>query len=301
MAGPAPRLKAFVPLMDSDESVKRELLMTPSLLDWCKQQDSTRSASYKPNVRAFLGRFVKGGEVDNENYMKTWRDDVWELRAQFEPRAPSKPHYDNTRIFGAFARIDTFIAFHPPRFRSYFGGADDPRWNARINDVVEQWTALFGNIGRVPSVPFSNCLSKNFIDWANEGREMTAKSVREIPKEDLAELWFSFNHSVLEQLQATARKLKKKGVTQEVIAERLGIGPAVVSRRLRGRSNMSMRTMHDLARAMNSRLRVAVEDLGSLTPSNNNPGPWQPPPTPNPRQDSGSASDAKLKRIRFGG
>ena len=130
---------------------------------------------------------------------------------------------------------------------------------------------------------------------------MAAKNIKEIPKEDLAELWFSFNHNVLEQLQSRARELKKDGITQEIIAARLGVGPAVVSRRLKGRQNMSMRTMHDLARAMGCRLRVAVDDLSALTPSNNNPNPWKAPvPPPLPRKAIGS-SEGSVRTLILSG
>lgn len=164
LAGPTPRLKTFVPLMDPDESAKRELLMTPPLYDWCYQKDRSRAADYKPNLRAFLGRFVRGGIIDNENYMKTWRDDVWELRAQFEPRARSKPHFDNTRLFCAFPRTDTLVVFHPPRLRSYFDGIDDPKWDVCIDATIQEWNALFGAELPVPSDPFRNCVSEKFID-----------------------------------------------------------------------------------------------------------------------------------------
>ena len=128
---------------------------------------------------------------------------------------------------------------------------------------------------------------------------MTAKNTKEIPKEDLAELWFSFNHNVLEQLQARARALKKDGVTQEVIAKRLGVGPAVVSRRLKGRQNMSMRAMHDLARAMGSRLRVSIDDLATLQPSNNNPNPWILPAQPPAPEKAIGSSEGNVKRLVF--
>lgn len=132
---------------------------------------------------------------------------------------------------------------------------------------------------------------------------MTARNIVEIPKEDLAELWFSFNHNVLGQLQSKARKLKKDGITQEVIAARLGVGPAVVSRRLKGRQNMSMRTMHDLARAMGCRLRVSVDDLSALAPSNNNPNPWMTPvvPPPSTPEKAIGSSEGSVRTLRLSG
>jgi len=163
-AGTAPALVPFVPLMDPDQSAKRTLLMTPALHDWCYQKDRSRGAQYKQNLRAFLGRFVKGGAIDNEDFMKTWRDDVWEFRVQFESRSKQKPHVDNTRIFGAFAACDTFIAFHPHRMRSHFGDKNDPKWDRQVDDVIAKWAGLLGTFPRVSSRPFSNCVSFGYYD-----------------------------------------------------------------------------------------------------------------------------------------
>jgi hypothetical protein len=163
-AAKPPALVPFIPILDPDESAKRTLLMTPALHTWCYQKDASRGAQYKQNLRAFLGRFVKGGEIDNEDFMKTWRDDVWEFRVQFESRRKQKPHLDNTRIFGAFAVCDTFVAFHPARMRSEFGGKDDSKWDKQIDSVHAKWTALLGTLPRVHSRPFSNCVSFGYYD-----------------------------------------------------------------------------------------------------------------------------------------
>ena len=104
--GNAQVLRRFLPLMDPDQSEIRELLMLPSLHQWCHQSDRRQTLNYKANVRAFLGRYVIGLSVDNENYMKSWRDDIFELRVQLQIGR------ENTRIFGAFAKPDIFIAIH---------------------------------------------------------------------------------------------------------------------------------------------------------------------------------------------
>jgi transcriptional regulator with XRE-family HTH domain len=94
-----------------------------------------------------------------------------------------------------------------------------------------------------------------------------------ISKDDLAELWFGFKHQVLDKLQAAFRASKLK---QEDIASRLGKDPATVSRCLRGQRDMSLRTMHDLARGMNCRLQIEVTPLDQLIPVNREHGAsWQ--------------------------
>jgi transcriptional regulator with XRE-family HTH domain len=106
---------------------------------------------------------------------------------------------------------------------------------------------------------------------------MAPSNPNSIPEEELGELWFAFNHSILEQLQCRAREMGAAGETQKLIAERLGRDPASINRWLRGRSNMTMRTMHDLARAMSCRLKVELQRLDLVKPSNTNANPWTVP------------------------
>lgn len=96
-----------------------------------------------------------------------------------------------------------------------------------------------------------------------------AAAVRQIPKAELRELWHSFRHQTLGELQAAYRTC---GVTQEEIGIRIDKDPATVSKCLRGQRNMTMETMFLLARGMDCRLRVVLEKLGSLTPVNRQHG-----------------------------
>lgn len=144
--------------MDADESEVRELLMVPALHDWVYQGDRSKTVNYKANIRAFLKRYVVGKEVDNENYMKCWRDDIFELRVQIEPGR------ENTRIFGAFAKPDLFVAFHPPKLRSEFGRKSDRRWDRAIERTIKEFDALFQGHHRVRAEPFSNCITANAFD-----------------------------------------------------------------------------------------------------------------------------------------
>jgi transcriptional regulator with XRE-family HTH domain len=99
-----------------------------------------------------------------------------------------------------------------------------------------------------------------------------------IPQEDLAELWFSFKQQLLDKLQSAFRSSKLK---QEDVARCLGKDPATISRCLRGQRDMSLRTMHDLARGMNCRLRIEVDQLEDISPANREHGSaWQIPPAP---------------------
>jgi len=151
----AQALKRFLPLMDPDQSEIRELLMLPTLHQWCYQSNRRRTLNYKANVRAFLGRYVIGLSVDNEHYMKSWRDDVFELRVQLQIRR------ENTRLFGAFAKPDVFVAIHQ-KLRSELRSQVD--WDRAIERVLSEWVTLFPGYRPILSRPFSNCITSNCID-----------------------------------------------------------------------------------------------------------------------------------------
>lgn len=150
-------LRRFVPLWDPDESEKRELFLSPGVFDLVHQENRRLGRSFGPAVRGFLKRFVVGGPIDNKNYMKSWRDDVFALRVQIEPRK----HPDNHRIFGGFVKQDCFVALNYEK-----RGILEQRnsWDFKIGSAIEKWEGLFGSFSRVPARPFSNCVSANFWD-----------------------------------------------------------------------------------------------------------------------------------------
>jgi hypothetical protein len=135
----------------------RELFMPPALRETLQQIHPKMARDYAANIRAFLGRYVKGKTIDNEDYMKSWKEDVFELRVQNQKRN------QRLRIFGAFGRPDTFVAFFR-KPRKYFGGTDDPKWDEAIYGVIDAWNAMFPGCHRVPARPFSGCLTFNCFD-----------------------------------------------------------------------------------------------------------------------------------------
>jgi hypothetical protein len=153
----AGKIKRFSPVMDADESDIRELWMTPSLHSWCYENDGQKSLDYKRNLRAFLGRFVKGQKVDNRDYMKSWKKRIFELRVQLSP----KPH--NTRIFGGFVLPNTFVAINW-KPRSYFGNKDDPRWDEQIDIAVHGVAAISSKFYLLSPKPFSTCVDSCAYD-----------------------------------------------------------------------------------------------------------------------------------------
>ena len=145
----------FLPYFDADESDLRELLMLPGLHQWCYESDRKKTLDYKANVQAFLARYVKGKEIDNEDYMKSWAADVWELRVQLQPKR------ENTRIWGAFVKPDIFIATHQ-KLRSSFRRQDD--WDAAIQRVIDELAALDRSLHPIKSSPFANCVTFKCTD-----------------------------------------------------------------------------------------------------------------------------------------
>ena len=93
-----------------------------------------------------------------------------------------------------------------------------------------------------------------------------------IPDEILAEQWFGFVHHLISGMQDVYRTRRKThGLSQKVLAEKLGKKPSFISRCLSGQQNMTIRTIHDIARAMGCRLEVRFVPLESLRPANNVP------------------------------
>lgn len=90
-----------------------------------------------------------------------------------------------------------------------------------------------------------------------------------IPDDVLAEQWYGLMHQVIGKVQEAYREAAKSGLNQKTIAARLGKkSPEVISRCLSGQKNMTLRTLHELARAMDCRLDVSVTPLKNIQPSN---------------------------------
>jgi plasmid maintenance system antidote protein VapI len=94
-----------------------------------------------------------------------------------------------------------------------------------------------------------------------------------IPEERLAEQYFAFTHDLMHSLQMAFRQ---SGLSQKALGERLGKAPETISRCLSGQQNMTIRTMHNLARAMDFRPEINLFDLRALTRTNRRPSPRRP-------------------------
>ena len=141
--------------LDSDETESREIILVRSVDDWLYQKDRRRSIDYKQNLREHLARFVLGGYVDNRDYFKTWKDNIWETRAQMRKRK------DNTRIFGGFSYPNIFLGTNH-HLRSKF--KNETAWDNPINRAQKRWDDLFPDNPPLVARPFKNCVSFNAYD-----------------------------------------------------------------------------------------------------------------------------------------
>lgn len=150
-------LVKFEPLCDPDDSDFREIYMIKSLHAWCYQSDRKKTSDFKSNVRAFLAQFVQHRNVDNQQYMKSWTDHVFEFRVQISPKR------ENHRIFGVFVASDLFVATHV-KPRSAFKGKRDPAWAVATDLALERAVEMFPGHGFVRSTPFGGCVTSNAYD-----------------------------------------------------------------------------------------------------------------------------------------
>jgi hypothetical protein len=108
---------------------------------------------------------------------------------------------------------------------------------------------------------------------------MNGHDAERIPPYVLDEQWFGFVHKLIEQMQIAFRNAQAGDqLNQKKMGIRLGKKPSFVSRCLSGQKNMTIRTIHDLARAMNCRLEVTLRPLVSLKPVNKRPPAYGSPP-----------------------
>ncbi len=86
-----------------------------------------------------------------------------------------------------------------------------------------------------------------------------------IPFEERCEYWADRVFSVqAEMLAAYERAMREDGVNQEVIAERLEREPSQISRWLRGLKNPTIRTLSEIALAMDCDLEIKFPALKDM-------------------------------------
>lgn len=135
-------LRIFLPRLLPNEAEQRRIVMLPALWNWVHTNTQKPDlVVYYANIRAHLGRFVKGETIDNEDFMKELSrrekgsiegKGVWEFRVTFQPQR---------RIFGAFVAPDLFFATHW-KDRGELG-SNREKWRQAITRVEDEWARLF--------------------------------------------------------------------------------------------------------------------------------------------------------------
>jgi hypothetical protein len=107
---------------------------------------------------------------------------------------------------------------------------------------------------------------------------MIATNPIRIPDEVLAEQYYRLVHHLIGEMQA---RYRTAGIPQKIMAAKLGKKPSFISRCLSGQTNMTIRTIHELVRAMDARLEIQVRALSDIAVKRNRQIRAQTPPTPN--------------------
>ena len=90
-----------------------------------------------------------------------------------------------------------------------------------------------------------------------------------IPDDVLAEHFYEALQEAFAELQEKRREQEDElGINQEIIAERLGKNPSQISRQLRGGANLTLRTLSDIARALEGRVRINIQLFKDLPRAN---------------------------------
>lgn len=93
-----------------------------------------------------------------------------------------------------------------------------------------------------------------------------AANLPPINEADLDEHWYSLR---LKTWKAVAAAVKACRVDQKKLADRISMDPGQFNRVITGKSsNVTLRTLHNIARAVGYRLRVSLEPLAELPKPN---------------------------------
>lgn len=100
---------------------------------------------------------------------------------------------------------------------------------------------------------------------STKDKKVLAMDNNRISEDSLSENWHFFLYQTFARLK---NKFMERGISQDELAARLGKDKAFVSRCLQGHNNMTLKTMFNIARALDQRMEVKFIDLNSLAPVN---------------------------------
>jgi hypothetical protein len=115
---------------------------------------------------------------------------------------------------------------------------------------------------------------------------IVAPAAAPIPPEDLAELYYADLHGAYDAMCGAFEKRQIEGINQDYIAARLDVDKALVSKRLNGRKNLTLRVLSYMASALNCKLTIQFVPYEEMRASNYFFGCMAPAPA-QPRNASG--------------
>jgi transcriptional regulator with XRE-family HTH domain len=71
-----------------------------------------------------------------------------------------------------------------------------------------------------------------------------------------SELWEEYYTNLHKAYNAMWRAFRKSGLSQDKVADRLGVDKGLISKRLKGRENLTLKTLSFMASAMECRLAI---------------------------------------------
>jgi hypothetical protein len=93
-------------------------------------------------------------------------------------------------------------------------------------------------------------------------------STNSIPDNDLREDYYDNLHTAYRNMRSAFGSRSASGVTQDDIAVKLGVDKSLISRRLNGEENLTLRTLSYMATAMECRLVIIFQPFESIPRSN---------------------------------
>lgn len=93
-------------------------------------------------------------------------------------------------------------------------------------------------------------------------------NVERISDVELEDHWHGLMLRTFLKIRKAVDDAKDQGLAQKDIAARIGMNEAQLSRLLTGESNVTLKTMHKLARAVDCRIEVELTELSALRKPN---------------------------------
>ena len=89
-----------------------------------------------------------------------------------------------------------------------------------------------------------------------------------IPPDDLAEMYYADLHGAYDAMCGAFEKRQAQGVNQDYVAARLDVDKGLISKRLNGRKNLTLRVLSYMASALNCKLAIQFVPYEDMRPSN---------------------------------